>query len=223
MTIKHHLSDALLSAYAAGALPEAFSLVIATHVSLCDDCRARLGAFEAVGGALLDRGAATDDAAPLPELSPDSLQATMARIAALEGQPPVAHRPVRRAGLFPAPLSDYAGDGPEAVKWRAIGGGVRQAILSTTGDAVVRLLHIPGGVAVPDHGHRGTELTLVLQGAFRDETDRFGPGDIEIADQSVEHTPVAEPGVDCICLAATDAPLRFNALLPRLAQRFLRI
>ena len=36
-------------------------------------------------------------------------------------------------------------------------------------------------------------------------------------------TPVAEEGEDCICLAATDAPLKFNALLPRIAQPFLRI
>lgn len=221
MAIKHHLSDSLLSAYAAGSLPEAFSLVIATHISMCDECRARLGAFEAVGGALLDGVSDNMDDTALPSLAPDSLQATMARIAGMERQAPVARR--ARAGLFPGPLSDYAGDGPDAVKWRSIGGGVRQAILPTTGEAMVRLLHIPGGVAVPDHGHRGTELTLVLQGAFRDESDRFGPGDVEIADASVEHTPVAEAGVDCICLAATDAPLRFNALLPRLAQRFLRI
>ena len=220
MSIKHHLSDPLLSAYAAGTLPEAFSLVIATHVSLCDECRAHLGAFEAVGGALLDRVSVNGDAV-LPSLAPGSLQATMARIASMEGQAPVPRRP--RAGPFPAPLSDYTGGGPDAVKWRAIGGGVRQAILPTSGDAMVRLLHIPGGVAVPDHGHRGTELTLVLQGAFHDESDRFGRGDVEIADASVEHTPVAEAGADCICLAATDAPLRFNALLPRLAQRFLRI
>ena len=76
---------------------------------------------------------------------------------------------------------------------------------------------------MPDHGHRGLELTLVLQGAFRDETDRFGPGDIEIADEAMEHTPIAESGEVCICLAATDAPLRFNAIIPRLAQPFLRI
>ena len=54
MTIRHHLSDPLLIAYAAGNLPEAFSLVVATHVSMCDDCRARLGAFEAVGGAVVE-------------------------------------------------------------------------------------------------------------------------------------------------------------------------
>ena len=216
MKITHHLTDRLLMAYAAGTLPEAFGLVIATHVSLCDECRARLGAFEAVGGAVLE-----DSVAPVA-MAEGSLAATMARIRVRPPEPREA--PVARHGVFPGPLADYAGgSGPEGVRWRPVGGGVRQAILPTAPGATARLLHIPGGVAVPDHGHRGTELTLVLQGAFRDEAARFGPGDVEVADEAVEHTPVAEPGPACICLAATDAPLRFTALLPRLAQRFLRI
>jgi putative transcriptional regulator len=96
-------------------------------------------------------------------------------------------------------------------------------ILPSSSDASVRLLYIPGGAAVPDHGHRGTELTLVLQGAFRDETDRFGVGDIEVATEDLEHKPVAEPGVACICLAATDAPLKFNSMIPRMLQPLFRI
>ncbi|MBE0552073.1 MAG: cupin domain-containing protein, partial [Rhodobacteraceae bacterium] len=111
----------------------------------------------------------------------------------------------------------------EAVRWKPLGMGVRQAILPTARGASARLLYIPGGQAVPDHGHRGTELTLVLQGAFRDEVDRFGPGDLEIATDELEHTPVAEAGAPCICLAATDAPLRFRGLMPRLLQPLFRI
>ncbi len=202
--------------YAVGTLPEAFSLVVATHVSLCDECRARLASYEALGGSVMDSDTGV-------AMSDGSLEATLKLIA---GGPKDAIRmkpAPRRAGIFPAPLVEYVGGGPDAVKWRSVGGGVRQAILSTSKESTVRLLHIPGGVAVPDHGHRGMELTLVLQGAFRDETDRFGLGDVEIADESVEHTPVAEEGEVCICLAATDARLKFNALLPRLAQPFFRI
>ncbi len=33
LPLKHHLPDGLLAAYSAGSLPEAFSLVVATHVS----------------------------------------------------------------------------------------------------------------------------------------------------------------------------------------------
>ena len=211
-TIQHHLTDALLMAYSAGTLPEAFSLVVASHVSLCDDCRARLGSFDAIGGNMID----SDDAAALAD---DSFEATLRRIAG--GAP--AEPPRRPSGVLPAPLQDYVAGDLADVRWRSIGLGVRQAPLPTARDASARLLYIPAGAAVPDHGHRGSELTLVLQGAFRDEGGRYGPGDVEIADERLEHQPVAEPGEACICLAATDAPLRFRALLPRLAQPFIRI
>ncbi|MGX0903808.1 putative transcriptional regulator [Roseovarius sp. MBR-79] len=212
--IKHHLTDALLMAYSAGSLPEAFSLTVATHISMCDECRARLGAFDTVGGSLLE-----EVATPMAE---DSLAATMTRIRAGAGTERERPAP-RKSGLLPAPLRDYVGGDLQSVRWRPIGMGVKQAILPTAKDATARLLYIPAGAAVPDHGHRGTELTLVLRGAFVDETARFGPGDIEVANEAMDHMPVADIGDDCICLAATDAPLRFRALMPRLAQPFLRI
>jgi putative transcriptional regulator len=210
MNIRHHLSDSMMIAYAAGTLPEAFSLVVATHVSMCDDCRAQLGAYEAVGGAVLD-------GAPC-EMAAGSLEATLARL-----ESPEAITTPKPRGFFAQPLADYVGGDLEAVRWTSLGKGVRQAILPTSKGASARLLYIPAGQAVPDHGHRGTELTLVLQGAFRDDTDRFGVGDLEIATEELQHTPIAEEGEPCICLAATDAPLRFNALLPRLLQPLFRI
>ena len=215
--INHHLTDALLMAYSAGTLPEAFSLAVATHISMCDECRARLGAFDMMGGALMHDCEAA-------ELAAGSLEATMERIKS--GNPSrVADAPVRRKskGVLPGPVQDYVGGDIDAVTWKNVGMGVKQAILPTSRDASARLLYIPAGAAVPDHGHAGTELTLVLQGAFRDEIDYFGRGDIEIANEDLDHTPVADIGEDCICLAATDAPLKFKGLIPRIAQPFLRI
>ncbi len=210
-SIKHHLSDQLLLGYAAGSLPEAFSLVVATHISMCDECRARAGAYDAIGGAVLETEAAT--------ISEASLEACLARL----GKPDAPVRALPRRGVIPAPLADYVGGDLDRVRWKPLGMGVRQAILPAGKGASARLLYIPAGQGVPDHGHRGLELTLVLQGAFRDDKSRFGPGDVEIANESDEHTPIAEAGVDCICLAATDAPLRFMGLVPRLLQPLFRI
>jgi putative transcriptional regulator len=211
MMIRHTLPDNLLMGYAAGSLPEAFNLVIAAHVSLSDDARVRLGAFEAVGGAVLDD-------APGVALSDDSLAAMMAR---LDGLPQAnARAPMQADEIFPAPLADYVGRG---LRWQSLGRGVKQAILRTDSDASARLLRIPAGQVMPDHGHKGTELTLVLQGAFFDGNHRFGRGDVDVATEETDHTPIAEAGQDCICLAATDAPLKFHGLVPRLAQRFFRI
>ena len=213
--IKHHLTEPLLMGYAAGTLPEAFNLVVATHISMCDTCRAALAEYEAVGGEVMLEGEPV-------VLAEDALAATLALID--KGFDAMPSQPKRRVeSIFPGPLQDYVSGDIDSLKWRKIGGGVSQLVLQTSSEATVRLLRIPGGTAVPDHGHRGTELTLVLQGAFVDESDRFGAGDVEVANEDVEHTPVAEKGMDCICLAATDAPLRFNSLVPRIAQRFIGI
>lgn len=200
-------------AYSAGTLPEAFGLVVATHVSMCDTCRAELDSFDAVGGCMMDSSGSA-------AMSPDSLSATLALIAANDAGPNTSRM---SQGTLPSPLQDYVGGDLEAVKWRSIGMGVKQAILPTSKNATARLLYIPAGCAVPDHGHRGTELTLVLQGAFSDTEDRFARGDVEVANEDLHHTPIADMGEDCICLSATDAPLKFDGWIPRLAQRFLRI
>lgn len=213
METNHHIPSDILAAYATGSLAEAYSLVVACHVSLCDACRAELTAFEAVGGDMLDRAGEAD-------LAPDALEATLARIQSAPVEPAPA-RPARSA--FPAPLQAYAAADSDSVRWRSIGGGVRQAVLDCRGGPTARLLYIPAGMAVPEHGHNGLELTLVLQGAFSDAVSRFGRGDVEVGDGDLEHQPVAEAGDACICLAATDAPLRFKSMLPRLFQPFIGI
>ncbi|MGC9418775.1 MAG: ChrR family anti-sigma-E factor [Rhodovulum sp.] len=215
-TINHHLTDELLIGYAAGTLPEAFNLVVATHVSLCDECRARLAEYEAVGGAVLNE-------TPDCTMAEDSFAATMRLISETPAEARIEADEDSIEHLFPKPLRDYVGGDVEAVHWKSVGGKVRQAILPTSKDASVRLLYIPAGVAMPDHGHNGTELTMVLQGAFEDEDGLYARGDIEVAGEEMEHTPVAAPGPDCICLVATDAPLKFSGFLPRIAQPFLGI
>jgi putative transcriptional regulator len=211
--IKHHISDDLLMGYAAGALPPAFDLVVATHVSLSDDARARLAGFEELGGVVLSdlEGA---------EIAEDSLEKTLARIA---GAPPRAKPRQPSRGIFPEPLRKVVGGDEDAVTWRSVGMGARQCVLQSEDGASARLLHIPAGQAMPEHGHRGMELTLVLKGAYRDEADRFARGDIEFADEDMDHTPIAEGDEDCICLIATDSRLRFKGWLPRIAQPFIGI
>jgi len=170
--IKHHLTDELLMSYAAGSLDEGFSLVVATHVSMCDDCRARSEAYEAVGGAMVDQ-------CEVVQLSDHALDQTFALIDAMPDKPDAPWVENRsKDDVFPTPLQDYVGGDLDKVKWRSLGGGVMQAVLKTAGEDKVRLLRIPGGTAMPDHGHRGLELTMVLKGAFEDDDGHFGRGDV---------------------------------------------
>lgn len=216
MQVTHQVSDDMLAGYAAGTLPEAFNIVIATHLTLCPAALERLRLFQDLGGVLIEE---TEPVA----LAPGSLESTLARLIAEEPPAPAPPAPVLSCDILPEPLSAAVGGDIAAVRWRPIGMGARQAIIPTTGPATLRLLRIPGGAALPDHGHSGTEMTLVLQGAYCDGADVYARGDLEIADEATEHTPTAEPGPACICVVAAHGRLRFSGLLPRLAQPFIRI
>lgn len=207
-TIQHHISDDMLDAYRGGSLHHAFGVVVAAHLSLCDQCRARHEADNMIGGAILQRAEGAS-------LRPGARDRMMD---ALDTPPPPS---VRASGVFPAPVMRELGGRPP--RWRMLGGGIRQQILSADREGSLRLLYIPPGKAVPEHGHHGRELTLVLQGSFSDSGGSFHRGDVETAHAEIDHQPVAGDGQACICLAATDAPLRFHALIPRLLQPIFRI
>lgn len=209
--ITHHIPDHLLLAYASGTLPHPFALVVATHISMCDESRARVEAHSHAGGHLLENTSETVDMSV----------AAKAQLMDLLDAPMASPAEAKQQGIYPGPVVEALKNVPP--RWKRMGMGSRQCILHDGPEGSARLLYIPAGQAVPDHGHNGLELTLVLQGAFRDETGRFGVGDVEVADDDLEHTPIAEEGDPCICLAATDANLRFRALVPRLLQPLFRI
>ncbi|SDD90090.1 ChrR family anti-sigma-E factor [Rhodospira trueperi] len=223
MTVKHHPSEALLLAYAAGQLGEGLSLLIATHMTYCPACRGVVADAEAMGGALLEDSAAV-------KLSEGALSAVLARLDApmsAQADPtPVTRRratssPARQAGQdgirLPAPIRAYVGDIAHA-RWQWVAPGVRQLDLMQRpkGRDTARLLRISPGRVLPHHGHAGLELTVVLQGSFSDEQGRFTPGDLAELDRDDNHQPIADSGEDCICVIGTDAPLRFSGLLPRM-------
>lgn len=212
MTVKHVLNEQLAMGYAAGVLPEAFDVVVAAHLSLSDESRALVSSYEAVGACLMEDCECVD-------MKADAFASTLDRIKHSEI---IVEKP-KAQSVLPEPIQKYFGGDVDKVKWKSLGGGVKQAILPTDNKAQARLLYIPAGQSVPDHGHRGLELTLVLQGSFADEVDHFGRGDLEIANEDLDHQPVAGMEADCICLAATDAPLRFNGLVPRILQPFFKI
>ena len=220
MSITHHPSEALLLDYATGALSEAWSLAVATHLALCPVCRRTVSDIEALGGSLLDA------IAPEP-MTATEFESVLARLSAAPATDDMEHpmaAPAASVPTLPEPLRGYVGGDVSLLPWKRLGLGAYHLPI-TTGDRGVsaRLLRIPAGRPVPTHGHRGLELTLVLCGAFSDATGSYIRGDLQEADESVEHQPHAAVGEDCICLAITDAPLRFNSLAARLVQPLLGI
>lgn len=208
---EHHIPAELLLDYAGGTLAEAASLAVACHLTLCPHCRRDLAAIEGVAGSLVDQ------MAPQPSAG---FEAIAGRLGEQEPAPAVRTAPAKTSVmLLPQPLLDYlprnlSGD-LDAISWRWSGAGLQSYALpvSKSRGGLASLLKIAPGAGLPLHTHGGNELTLVLSGGFTDETGAFQRGDLEVADGDVEHRPVAMLDQPCICLAITDAPLKFSGPL----------
>ena len=213
---KYHPGVDLLTEYVAGNLPLAQSACVAAHMNYCESCQRTVGQLQEVGSSLFDRL----DPEPVGESVLDSV------LARLDEVPPLSYsKPVEtEAGRTPAILQRLmAGDFTE-LAWKKITEALRISYLKT-GDPNYEfaLYHIKAGGKIPEHDHRGSEMTLVLQGGFSDANGSYHEGDFIYRAADDTHAPTALQSEDCICLAATDAPLRFKGLVPRIAQPFLGI
>ena len=206
----YHPSQDLILDYAAGTLREPTALVVATHLTLCGECQAELARLEAVGGAMLE----TLEAETLPE---DALDRVLARVDAAGDKVETAAPQAAVAGdpRVPAPLRDYLPGNLDSLKWKNRGAFGEVSLLPEFPGYKTRLMRIKGGTTLPRHTHEGTELTLVLSGGFSDSAGHYLPGDVALADTSIDHQPVADPGEDCLCLAVTDAPMRLTGAVGR--------
>ena len=213
MSATYHPSDELLVAYGAGSLDEAASLLVATHLALCPRCRAEVGRIEALGGAVIET-------LPPSDLGADALASVLARLDQLPGTP-IARSPVVVAPGLPSPLRDYLPASLDALPWKRLAAGIEQAILLQARGIRARLLRIGAGIVVPEHGHGGMELTMVLQGGFADQGQGYARGDVAMADRQVVHSPAADRSETCLCLAVTDAPLKLTGLVGMLVNPFL--
>jgi putative transcriptional regulator len=204
MTITRHPDDSTLLSYAAGSLPGALAAVAAAHLSVCPRCRDEVAMMEVLGGALLG---------DLPEAA---MGGPVPAAPAIERPRPVMPPPPT-AGEVPPPLARLIGHDLDALRWRWISRGLWLRWVPIAGGGKLHLFKGAPGVTVPEHGHHGSELTMVLRGTLADSTGEYGVGDVCDLDESVEHTPVAGPE-GCVCVVAQDRPVRWRRLLVRLAR-----
>jgi putative transcriptional regulator len=214
MAITHHPAPESLMSCSAGSMPEACAAVMACHVAVCPACRKELAMLHEIGTALFEAIAPTPVACAAPVVALRGLEADVA---------PEKHE-AGEAGDVPLPLVGAVGGSLDHVKWSRVGPGVWQHRIKLAGDGTedgessLRLLKVAPGHALPEHGHAGQELTLVLRGAYRDGEQRFGIGDVADIGDDVEHAPCTDPEEGCICLVATIGRLRFKSPLLRLVQ-----
>lgn len=195
--------DALLARYVAGSLPAPARVLVESHLALKPENRALAAGLEALAGAELDAGL------------PVALGSPRQRIDSIVTGPIAPGAPARKSatGIFPAPLRDFIGFDVEDVPWRTKLPGFKEYDIGEIDGCHVTLFWIRAGRKIPAHTHEGTELSLVLDGAFTDRTGRYGRGDISLADDTIDHRPIADKDRPCIGFAVTDGPLRLTGPL----------
>jgi putative transcriptional regulator len=203
-----HPTHSMLAAYAAGSASDGVSLLVAAHLTYCPECRARVGALEALAGSVL---------AAAPETTaPPSIDACLARLDAPEA--PRARRAPPAPGGFPMPrpIAAVIGSPFSEIRWRFLMPGVSEHLLPVGAEGErVSLLRVRPGAGVPAHTHTGEEATLVLGGALCDRDRVFGVGDVAVATAEDDHHPTAGRGEDCVCLAVIGGGLRFTGAFAR--------
>jgi putative transcriptional regulator len=213
----HHPAEAQLLDYAAGAASEPAGLLVATHLSLCPECRQRIAEFEAIGGALIE---------DLPATPTRGVDAVLARLDEPEPAgvaPTAADVDTATRQVVPPPLRAYLGASLGDLAWRRVGRGLTLHDLPLDRPGFkTQLLRIRAGAAIPRHGHRGLESVLVLDGGYSDENGHYGRGDVGVSDAAIVHRPVADADGDCLCLSVVEGGLRFAGLLGRLLGLFAR-
>lgn len=209
MTIKHHPDASSLMSCSAGSMPEAFAAVMASHMSMCPHCRKDLATMDEIGVAMIE------------DLSPGFLSrpAPVIALRANEAEVECRRRNTDR-GDVPAPLAPVIGQHLDRVPWRRLAPGIwqHQIELNHPSRGDLRLIKVSPGMALPEHGHRGHELTLVLRGSYSDASGTYRAGDVADLDENIEHQPIADPIEGCICLIAVDGKLKFKSRIARLVQ-----
>jgi putative transcriptional regulator len=153
-------------------------------------------------------------------LRADALENVFAKIA---NEPPQAAAmrvlTERNASLMaeistlPAVLQDAAIRTLARRKWNRPTFGLRVLELDVESDGKCELIRIEPGLSIPKHTHEGPEYTLVLTGAFSDESGRYDVGDVSFADPNVRHKPRAERQGVCWNLAVTYGELKWSGAL----------
>lgn len=211
MTIRHHPSETTLISYAAGALPPAIAGLVACHGTICPECRAKVRRLKIVGALLLE----TIDADPPAEAEVTRAVNRFAQSAIVPL--PRADRP--SDPVLPAPLAHYLGMTSDEIPWKTLVKGLQQyKVRLPKGSGEIRLLKARPRLRLLKHSHRGMELTMVLKGAYRDETGEYHRGDVSDLHVDIEHQPKVMSDDECICIIASEAPARYSELLPRLLQ-----
>ena len=225
--IKHHPTQDLLVNHANGNLPLSMAMAVSAHCSLCETCRQQLEQLTAqvadlvlaqpqIYGAYPDEETLTSEVVDVT--TQDSALDMDAMMAHIMAQPVATNIPNNAPLAVQIKQQHYTV--PSAFRqhlsrpWQILGKVSRMRFDVDEMNTRASLLHIDAQGEIPQHTHRGYELTLLLAGEFADLNGNYVPGDFIVLDGQHQHSPKTVNG--CLCYTVLDAPLHFTKGISKL-------
>ncbi len=205
-----HATPEMLAGYAQGTLSRGMSLLVASHLTYCPECRDKVSRLEALGGVLLRDTPVADVTAP-------SLASVLARIDAGAAEPVAEAFESRdeQAPFLPAPVRALLAAGGKEIRWRFLLPGLSEYRFDDFDGESVSLLRARPGIRILAHTHEGNEATLVLRGQLRDGDRVYSRGEVSLADHHDDHRPEIVGDETCLCLVVLSGNMRFTGPVGR--------
>jgi len=214
--ISHHPKHELLSAYVEGVLPASLSAAIAVHADLCEICAQNI---KHLTDKLADNFFSPESTAyssysdkiasdmrPTKHPSYTDMIASITHDDSIVDLPNEAPLEIEIKGStykLPTALRSMSMMG-----WQKMGKLSRSRLNLNEGSLHSSLLHIEKKGGVPQHTHKGFELTLLLEGSFEDDMGTYTKGDFIWLTNNHTHTPYTKES--CLCLTVADDALQFT-------------
>ena len=235
--IKFHPSAQQLVSFVDGDLSPAVSLMVSAHCDMCSTCQRFVEQeTERLAGSLLE-----DNGFKAVDLKSD-YSAMIAQItqtpSSLEADTGVNVKPSTRnhrgnTGGNVTPTGVIELDGKKFILprtlqryiektggWSSLVGKLWQAPVDLGSQGVANFIYMGKGGSVPEHTHRGTEYTLVINGEFSDGLNHYDSGDFIFMDGQNTHTPRSDNAQGCLVFTIVDQPLHFTSGIARLLNPF---
>jgi putative transcriptional regulator len=218
--IKHHPKLELLQSYVKGELPASLSAAITMHIDMCSVCKQKVVQLTE------QLSYASFEESSIDKLTVNNLdnRDTLESVDVIDGfnfeqmistitdsndidiiKPNVEKNIIFKGKVYtlPSVLNNMV-----LGKTANIGKLARARVQLDENEIHSSLLHIEPGGSVPEHTHKGFELTVLIEGTFSDEAGDYVAGDFIMLDKKHQHHPISEKG--CLCFTVANNSLHFT-------------
>jgi putative transcriptional regulator len=216
--ISFHPTHEQLQTFSEGNCQPAMALVISAHIDMCAQCLSVTRRMQEV--------LAIEALSEQSQLSSDYAN-MMSDITLL----PVAEAPEGKTKISTLELDGRYFTLPRALRryqaktgnWSRLAGKLWQAPVDLGEIGKATFIYMEKGGKVPEHTHKGTELTLVVDGQYSDGLAHYDCGDFTLMDGSNTHLPHSEADEGCLVFTIVDMPLHFTSGIARLLNPFSQL